>query len=99
MTLTYKMFNKPTSFFWVSVFFIACNSMNTNLPKENATISTVQPNESKTQGSGHDGNVLTSLQDNKGNFWFGTTNKGVYRYDGKSITNFTIKDGMRSDVI
>src|SRR5580693_8472480 len=99
MTLTYKKFNKPTSFFLASVFFIACNSVNTDLPKENVASSTVQPNEGKSQGSGHDGNVLASLQDNKGNIWFATTDQGVYRYDGKSITNFTIKDGMTSDVI
>jgi len=34
------------------------------------------------------------LQDRKGNLWFGTTSEGVYRYDGKSFTNFTTKDGL-----
>ena len=91
--------NKPASFFWVAVFFIACNDVKTNPPKENATDSAVQPNQSKTQDPVHGGNVLASLQDTKGNLWFGTTDQGVYRYDGKSFTNFTTKDGMRSDVV
>src|SRR5258708_3883721 len=91
--------NKPASFFWVAVFFIACNDVKTNLPKENATDSAVQPNQSKTQDPVHGGNVLASLQDKEGNLWFGTTDAGVYRYDGKTFTNFRTADGMRSDVI
>ncbi|MBK7477206.1 MAG: hypothetical protein IPI11_14830 [Haliscomenobacter sp.] len=33
------------------------------------------------------------LEDNAGNIWFGgRTNEGVFRYDGKSITNFKLKE-------
>ncbi len=32
--------------------------------------------------------VGSILQDKAGNYWFITLNKGVYRYDGKSFTNF-----------
>jgi ligand-binding sensor domain-containing protein len=33
------------------------------------------------------------LEDKAGNIWFGgRTNEGVYRYDGKSITNFKLKE-------
>jgi ligand-binding sensor domain-containing protein len=32
--------------------------------------------------------VAGILHDKKGNFWFVTLNHGVYRYDGKSFTNF-----------
>ncbi len=86
----------PSSFFWVPIFFIACSGVSTN-PKENAT-ATIQPDQHPAHvGAG--ANVLASLQDKKGNIWFGTTNQGVYRYDGKSFTNFTTKDGLRSNVI
>lgn len=91
--------NKAASIFWVAVFFIACNSGKTNLPKENARDSTVRPNQSKIQDPIHGGNVLASLQDKKGNLWFGTTDAGVYRYDGKKFTNFRTSDGIRSDII
>jgi ligand-binding sensor domain-containing protein len=33
------------------------------------------------------------LEDKAGNIWFGgRTNEGVFRYDGKSITNFKLKN-------
>ena len=40
------------------------------------------------------GNVRCSLKDNEGNLWFGTTEKGLYKYDGKSFNQFTVKDGL-----
>jgi ligand-binding sensor domain-containing protein len=40
------------------------------------------------------GNVHCNLQDKAGNIWFSTSGEGVYRYDGKSFTNFTKKDGL-----
>jgi len=57
-----------------------------NLRKENTTVSSGQSKLIETQFSG---NVYSSLQDRKGNLWFATTS--VYRYDGKSFKNFTIK--------
>jgi ligand-binding sensor domain-containing protein len=48
----------------------------------------------KTLGSNEFQNVHYSLQDRAGNLWFGTTGEGVYRYDGKSFSNFTTKDGL-----
>jgi ligand-binding sensor domain-containing protein len=42
-------------------------------------------------------NVHAGLQDKKGNLWFVTTGDGVYRYDGKSFTNFTTSDGLNSN--
>ncbi|NBA85550.1 hypothetical protein GVN16_07250 [Emticicia sp. CRIBPO] len=44
-------------------------------------------------------NIRCSIQDRKGNLWFGTTGAGVYRYDGKIFTNFTQKDGLSHDVV
>ena len=44
-------------------------------------------------------NVHCGLQDKAGNLWFGTTGDGVYRYDGKSFTNFTMKDGLDTNQI
>ncbi len=43
------------------------------------------------------GNVGCELQDKAGNIWFRTSGEGVYRYDGKSFTNFTTKDGLSSN--
>lgn len=45
------------------------------------------------------GDVRCSLQDNDGNLWFGTTQNGLYKYDGKSFNQFTVKDGLNSNRI
>jgi ligand-binding sensor domain-containing protein len=38
--------------------------------------------------------LLGILEDTKGNIWFGSGN-GVYRYDGKTITDFKSKEGQQ----
>jgi ligand-binding sensor domain-containing protein len=37
--------------------------------------------------------VHSIMQDSKGNMWFGT-NGDAYIYDGKSLNNLSIKDGI-----
>lgn len=37
-------------------------------------------------------NVAGIMQDKSGNIWFATSDSGVFRYDGKAITNFTEKE-------
>lgn len=37
--------------------------------------------------------IVEIMQDSRGHFWFGG-GKGLFRYDGKSFSNFTINDGM-----
>jgi ligand-binding sensor domain-containing protein len=38
-------------------------------------------------------------QDRKNNLWFGSNGQGVFRYDGKTIRNFTTKSGLCNDSI
>ncbi|MCX6312891.1 MAG: hypothetical protein NT084_14805 [Bacteroidetes bacterium] len=47
---------------------------------------------SKLQGLKHDA-IRCMLQDKSGNLWFGTDG-GVSKYDGKSFTHFTEKEGL-----
>ncbi|MBK6331236.1 MAG: hypothetical protein IPF62_12285 [Bacteroidetes bacterium] len=58
-----------------------------------------QPKLIKTQGSREGDNIQCSLQDKVGNLWFGTTGEGVYRYDGKLFTQFTMKEGLNSNCL
>jgi ligand-binding sensor domain-containing protein len=51
----------------------------------------------KTIGSPRYGNVQCSLQDKAGNLWFGTTENGLYKYDGKSFSRFLVADGLTSN--
>jgi ligand-binding sensor domain-containing protein len=34
------------------------------------------------------------MEDHNGNMWFTTEKNGVYCYDGKTMKNYTIKDGL-----
>jgi ligand-binding sensor domain-containing protein len=59
-------------------------------------ISTILCN---SQTSSH--NICCGLQDRSGNLWFGTTCKGVFRYDPVTgnFTNFTKNDGLIDNYI
>lgn len=39
------------------------------------------------------------FQDSQQNYWFGSDGEGVFRYDGKTIRNYTTKDGLSHDQI
>ncbi len=58
--------------------------------------------ESKISGKSRPGTlarVWTINEDNNGNLWIGTTDAGVWRYDGNSFTNYTTIDGLTSNSI
>ena len=40
------------------------------------------------------GNVQCGLQDKAGNLWFGTSENGLYKYDGKSFSQFSETNGQ-----
>ena len=82
----------------VVCFFTSCNGQTQKQAQAdciNLTATTVvgQPKMMRTQGTDYT-QVSCGFQDRKGNLWFGTPNEGVYRYDGKSFTQFTKKDGL-----
>lgn len=39
-------------------------------------------------------NVAGIMEDKNGNIWFASSDKGVFRYDGKTITNIAEKEGL-----
>lgn len=44
-------------------------------------------------------NIMVVYQDKKNNYWFGSWQDGLYKYDGKSIIHFTTKDGLPNNRI
>lgn len=46
-----------------------------------------------------DKNIRSIFQDKKDNYWFGTNGVGVYRYDGKTLIQFTEKDGLSNNQV
>ncbi|WP_091411399.1 ligand-binding sensor domain-containing protein [Aquimarina amphilecti] len=87
----------------ILAFYISCNGQvetkSTNDLKNTDTITIGTPKLLKTQDSGFGDNIHCSLIDKQGNLWFGTTGEGVYYYDGKLFTQFTIKDGLSNNSV
>lgn len=43
--------------------------------------------------------VFAMIQDKAGNLWFGTDGEGAHKYDGKSFTSYTTKDGLAGNLV
>lgn len=41
--------------------------------------------------------VFTIAEDSQGNIWFGDRDTGIWKYDGKTVKNYTKGDGLTSD--
>ncbi len=94
-----------TFIFLILLFFdTSCyGQVNSNFPKdsvsEQKTIFIGQSKIIKPQGTSEYDNIHCGVQDDSDNLWFGTTGEGVYRYDGESFTQFTVKDGLSNNFI
>ncbi len=103
--MTKHFLNKPIySLLLVLIFLTSCNGQTKTLPQTDSPSELKaslkgQPKLTKTQGSNKYQNVDCGLQDKQGNIWFGTTGEGVYRFDGKLFTQFTMKDGLSSNCV
>lgn len=103
--MTNHFLNKPIyTLLLVLIFLTSCNGQSKTLPQtespnELKASLTGQPKLTKTQGSNEYQNVYCGIQDKLGNIWFGTTGEGVYKFDGKLFTQFTMKDGLSSNCV
>lgn len=88
----------------ILVFVTSCSGqVKTGLPKDSISETKLStsghPKLTKTQGTDQYVSTRCGLQDKEGNLWFGTTGEGVYRYDGKSFIQFTVKEGLSSNIV
>jgi ligand-binding sensor domain-containing protein len=75
------------TFLTILILETGCNStVKKDLPKEKEL-----PTVFKNLGNC---NVSRFIQDKSGNLWFGTTDNGLYKYNGKSFNRFTTNDGL-----
>ncbi|MEH0157279.1 two-component regulator propeller domain-containing protein [Limibacter armeniacum] len=77
------------------VFVGSCTNQNTSINKP--TEVSITSNESETDSVlrlEFHSMIRSVFEDSKGNFWFGSDKEGVCRYDGKSFTYFSTKDGL-----
>ena len=84
-------------FFSLLTLSVSCNGQT----KNNASNGDVSGSHiARGQAVDKPGNhIWYVFQDKKNNLWFGSNGEGVYRYDGKTIVNFTTKDGLCNDSI
>lgn len=67
--------------------------------EQDTKATVVLPKLPLTQGSTNYDNINCAVADNRGNLWFGSSGEGVYRYDGTSFEQFTVNDGLSSNIV
>ena len=94
-------------FLLISLFLASCNGQkapeNTNnsakepttVPKAAFDIDLFKANITTRL----DKNIRCIFQDQNGMYWFGTNGAGVYRYDGKTLIQLTVKDGLSNNQV
>lgn len=101
-----KYFLNKSSYYLllVLIFFTSCKGqtkteLHNNNPNELKSSFMSHPKLTKSQGSNEYQNIRCGIQDKQGNIWFGTTSEGIYKYDGKLFTQFTMKEGLSSNCV
>ncbi|MEY4904405.1 MAG: hypothetical protein RLZZ292_2220 [Bacteroidota bacterium] len=92
----YCFYNLTNTLLFALLLAVACKGQ---VKTNGATNTETLPKLLKTQGSTWVDNVHCGIQDKAGDIWFGTTGEGIYRYDGKTFTQFTVKDGLNSNCV
>ena len=69
-----------------------------NFTKEKG-LSNDEFRKSGKAGPGTLARIYSINEDNSGNLWIGTVDAGVWRYDGKTLKNYTTKDGLTNNAV
>ena len=73
----------------------SCNeSGKTSKSHESTNEISIAPKDTVGQLSN---NIMVIYQDKKNNYWFGSWQDGLYKYDGKSIIHFSTEHGLPSN--
>lgn len=76
-------------------FVASCSGQpDSNTPQRTPSELKINPFDTQI-----DDYVVEVFEDSKGNLWFGTMAKGAARYDGKSLTYFSKKDGLCDNTV
>lgn len=74
---------------------VSCSEKRSAIPIESAQTVLTPKADTLAFSSG----VRSILQDNKGNYWFGSHSDGVAFYDGKSYEYFTTENGLSDNQV
>jgi ligand-binding sensor domain-containing protein len=75
------------------------NSVGKNVNVPSGRTDVTLPELPRTQGADKFTNICCAVQDGRGNLWFGSSAEGVYRFDGISFEQFTMNDGLSSNIV
>lgn len=84
---------KTVIFFYILTIITSCNGQISN-KKTNPDLSE-NGDTVKELGS----NIMVVYQDKKNIYWFGSWETGLFRYDGKTLINYTTKHGLQNNRI
>jgi ligand-binding sensor domain-containing protein len=75
-------------FFNLLILLTSCNGQTT---KQEIKTDLIIKGDSVTE---FEKSIMVVYQDHKNNYWFGSWETGVYKYDGKEIVNYTTEHGL-----
>ena len=82
----------------ILLFTSSCNGqINKETDKQSTEKLATEKIEPYKYGAGDV--VNRGYLDKSGNMWFTTLKEGVFKYDGKMFKNFTVKDGLCSNIV
>lgn len=92
---------------WIALSLVTLSACATGQDKSPPARSELRADNNDKKAPVAKGEVVSELgksvmyvfQAKNNDYWFGSDDRGVYRYDGKSIVNFTMKDGLVSNRI
>jgi len=84
-------------FFSILSILTSCNGQTSNLKNHSVLLKEINVKGDTVKEPGS--SIMVIYQDKKNTYWFGSWETGVYRYDGKTLINYTTKDGLQNDRI
>lgn len=88
---------KLTTHLFYSILFIltSCNGQTYNSENQTDFLKEIYVNGDTVKELGS--SIMVIYQDKKNTYWFGSWKTGVYRYDGKTLINYTTKHGLHNN--
>jgi ligand-binding sensor domain-containing protein len=86
-----------TTIIFLLFYLTSCNGQiknNNSNSDDSKSNSTIQFDKLNATVNGINKSIRSIFQDKNGNYWIGTNGAGVYRYDTKILTQYTVKDGL-----
>lgn len=82
-------------FFSILSILTSCNGQTSNSKNQSVPLKEINVKGDMVKELGS--NIMVIYQDTKNNYWFGSWKTGLYKYDGKTLINYTTKNGLYTD--